>query len=50
MAGLRIKDEKELSAEIRKGATSLYEDQLHTGFESLRFGDFLENEFRDDYL
>jgi len=39
-----------LGAEIRKGATSLYEDQLHTGFESLRFGDFLENEFRDDYL
>jgi diguanylate cyclase (GGDEF)-like protein len=50
MAGLKIKDEMKLGAEIRKGATSLYEDQLHTGFESLRFGDFLENEFRDDYL
>ncbi len=40
----------ELGAENRKGATSLYEDQLNTGFESLRFGDFLEEEFRDDYL
>lgn len=49
MAGAWIK-EMELGAEIRKGATSLYEDQLHMGFESLHFGDFLENEFRGDYL
>jgi diguanylate cyclase (GGDEF)-like protein len=40
----------EIGAENRKGATSLYEDQLNSGFESLRFGDFLEEEFRDDYL
>ena len=40
----------ELGAEIRKGATSLYEDQLQKGFESLRFGDFLEEDFRDNYL
>ena len=40
----------EISAEIRKGATSLYEDQLQKGFESLRFGDFLEEDFRDNYL
>ncbi|MDP6436450.1 MAG: diguanylate cyclase [Gammaproteobacteria bacterium] len=35
---------------IRKGVSSLYEDQLHSGFESLRFGGFLEDEFRQDYL
>jgi diguanylate cyclase (GGDEF)-like protein len=40
----------ELGKSIRKGAISLYEDQLHAGFESLRFGDFLEQEFREDYL
>jgi hypothetical protein len=40
----------EISTDIRKGATSLYEDQLHAGFDSLHFGDFLENEFREDYL
>ena len=39
----------ELSAAIRKGASTLYEDQLHAGFESLRFGSFLEEEFREDY-
>lgn len=36
--------------EIRKGATSLYQDQLQKGFEFLRFNDFLEDEFRDQYL
>jgi diguanylate cyclase (GGDEF)-like protein len=39
-----------VGAAIRKGATSLYEDQLHSGFESLHFSDFLEEEFREDYL
>jgi diguanylate cyclase (GGDEF)-like protein len=39
----------QIGAEIRKGATSLYEDQLRKGFESLRFGKFLEEEFREDY-
>ena len=38
------KDGMELGAEIRKGATSLYEDQLKLGFESLSFNDFLEAE------
>lgn len=28
---------------------SLYEDQLHMGFNSLRFSDFLEEEFREVY-
>jgi diguanylate cyclase (GGDEF)-like protein len=36
--------------EIHKGATSLYQAQLQQGFEFLRFGDFLEEEFRDEYL
>jgi diguanylate cyclase (GGDEF)-like protein len=40
----------ELGASIRKGATTLYEDQLQSGFDSLRFGDFLEEEFRENYL
>ncbi|HJP03983.1 MAG: diguanylate cyclase [Gammaproteobacteria bacterium] len=40
----------EIGTEMRKGVSSLYEDQLHSGFESLRFGDFLEDEFRQDYL
>ena len=40
----------DIGATIRKGANSLYEDQLHAGFESLRFGDFLEEEFRENYL
>ena len=40
----------DIGATIRKGANSLYEDQLHAGFESLRFGDFLEEEFRETYL
>jgi diguanylate cyclase (GGDEF)-like protein len=40
----------ELGEQIRKGATSLYEDQLQAGFESLRFGDFLEGQFREEYL
>jgi len=39
-----------IGSEIRKGASSLYEDQLDKGFESLRFGDFLEDEFRQEYL
>jgi diguanylate cyclase (GGDEF)-like protein len=40
----------DIGATIRKGASSLYEDQLNAGFESLRFGDFLEEEFREAYL
>jgi diguanylate cyclase (GGDEF)-like protein len=39
-----------IDTEIRKGAGSLYKDQLDKGFESLRFGDFLEDEFRQEYL
>jgi len=34
----------------RKGTSSLYDEQLSAGFDGLRFSDFLENEFRDDYL
>lgn len=40
----------EIGTNIRKGATSLYEDQLKHGFASLRFFDFLEDEFRQEYL
>ena len=40
----------DIGTKIRKGVNSLYEDQLQLGFESLRFGDFLEEEFREDYL
>jgi len=40
----------DIGATIRKGASSLYEDQLHAGFESLQFSDFLEEEFRENYL
>ena len=40
----------DIGSTIRKGASSLYEDQLQSGFESLRFGDFLEEGFREDYL
>ena len=40
----------EIGSAIRRGATSLYEDQLQAGFESLRFSDFLEEEFRESYL
>ena len=40
----------DLGADTHRGANSLYEEQLHAGFESLRFSDFLEEEFRDDYL
>lgn len=40
----------DLGVAISRGATSLYEEQLQEGFESLRFNDFLEDEFRDDYL
>jgi diguanylate cyclase (GGDEF)-like protein len=36
--------------DIRKGATSLYEEQLNSGFDSLRFSDHLEQIFREDYL
>ncbi|MEJ2139502.1 MAG: GGDEF domain-containing protein [Gammaproteobacteria bacterium] len=39
-----------LGTPIPKGTVSLYEDQLQEGFESLRFNDFLEEEFRQDYL
>jgi diguanylate cyclase (GGDEF)-like protein len=39
----------ELSNEIRRGATSLYDEQLQKGFQSLRFSEFLEEEFREDY-
>ncbi len=35
---------------VRKGTSSLYDEQLKAGFDGLRFSDFLENEFRDDYL
>jgi diguanylate cyclase (GGDEF)-like protein len=37
-------------ATIRKGASSLFQEQLDAGFDDLRFSDFLEGEFRDDYL
>ncbi len=40
----------EFSANLRRASGSLYEDQLKTGFSSLRFTDFLENEFRDVYI
>jgi len=39
-----------LSNKTQKGASTLYQEQLRSGFESLAFGSFLENEFREDYL
>lgn len=39
----------DFTASHRRAPSSLYEDQLRMGFASLRFGDFLENEFREVY-
>ena len=39
----------DFSANHRRASGTLYEDQLRMGFGALRFNDFLEREFRDDY-
>ncbi len=39
----------EIDSHRKRAPGSIYEDQLRMGFRALRFGDFLENQFREVY-